>query len=229
MSQKLCTRTFGQSTLPAMRLPGDDASGRDDRVERLSAAAAFVGEDELRRRRLHLVRAQRPLRIVEVELRVDVAEIHVRFVVGVERADVAPVLGVLLVLVGEPVGVDRHARDQRRDDVLAEIVRRRPARVVLERGHEHAHVEDVDAHRREHLAAARRGASASRESRSADPASSTCRTPNRFASSDGISITASVAPAPRSCGSAASSRSPSCRRDPRTARSAACGFSRRIE
>ena len=28
-----------------------------------------VGEDELRRRRLRLIRAQRPLRIVEVELR----------------------------------------------------------------------------------------------------------------------------------------------------------------
>ena len=82
------------------------------------------GEDELRRRRLRLVGAQRPLRIVEVELRVDLAQVHVRFEVGVERADVAPVLRRLLVLVVEAVGVDRRLVNQRRDDVLAEIVRR---------------------------------------------------------------------------------------------------------
>ena len=45
-----------------------------------------------------------------------------RFVVGVERADVAPVLRRLLVLVVEAVGVDRRLVDQRRDDVLAEVV-----------------------------------------------------------------------------------------------------------
>ena len=101
----------------------DDAAGRDDRIERLSAAAAGFGEHELRRRRLRLIGAQRPLGIVQVELRVHLAEIHVRLEVGVERADVAPVLRRLLVLVVEPVRVDRHLVDQRRDDVLAEIVR----------------------------------------------------------------------------------------------------------
>ena len=200
---------------------GDDAAGRDDRVERLPAAPAVVGEHELRRRRLHLVRAQRPLRIVEVEVRVDVAEIHVGVVVGVERADVAPVLR-------------RPSCSRRRSG------RRRPApwrsssgmmslpkSWVVERrasassaGTSTLHVEDVDAHRREHRvrrAAGRCGFSRKPVSRSS---SSTCSTPKRLASSDGISMHAE-----RRAGAALAveaqhlARSPSCRRDRPTARS----------
>ena len=129
--------------------PRHDAAGRDHRVERLAAAAARLGEDELRRRRLRLVGAQRPLRIVEVELGVDLAEIHVGVEIGVERADVAPVLRRLLVLVVEPVGVDRCLVDQRRDDVLAEVVVGRLVGVGLEGADQHVGVEDVDTHRGE--------------------------------------------------------------------------------
>ena len=132
-----------------------DTARRDDRIERLSAAAAFVGEHELRGRRLHLVRAERPLRIVEVELRVHLAEIHVRVEVGIQGADVAPVLGRLLVLVIEPVGEDREFLHERRNDVLAEIVSAGTARILFERRAEDVDVEDVNTHRREHLCAGR--------------------------------------------------------------------------
>ena len=128
MWQKLWTRTFGQRMLPRIRLPDTMQPGRDDRVERLAAAPSLLGEHELGRRRLRLVGAQRPLRIVQVELRVHLHQVHVRVEVGVERADVAPVLGRLLVLVVEAVREHRDLGDQRRDDVLAEVVRRVPSR-----------------------------------------------------------------------------------------------------
>src|SRR5262249_50484634 len=60
------------------RAAADDTARRDHRVERLAAADALLREDELRRRRLRLIGAQRPLRIVEVELGVHLTEIHVR-------------------------------------------------------------------------------------------------------------------------------------------------------
>src|SRR4029453_8644904 len=101
---------IGTENAAADRAPGHDAACRDDRVERPPAAASFVGEYELGRRRLHLVRVQRPLRVVQVELRVDLTEIHVGFEVGIERADVAPVLRELLVLVEKPIRVDWHLR-----------------------------------------------------------------------------------------------------------------------
>ena len=63
-----CTRTFGTEDARRDAAPRNDAAGRDDRVERLPAAAAFVGKDELGRRRLQLMGAQRPFRVVEIEL-----------------------------------------------------------------------------------------------------------------------------------------------------------------
>ena len=104
-----------------------DAPGRNHRIERLAAALSGLGEHELRRRRLRLIRPQRPLGIVQVELRVHLAQVHVRFEIRVERADVAPVLRRLLVLVVEAIRVHRHLMNQRRNDVLAEIVRRSAA------------------------------------------------------------------------------------------------------
>ena len=126
----------------------DDAARRDDRVQRHPAPVVVV-EHELRRRRLFHVRAQRPLRVVQVELRVDVAEVHVRLVVGVDGADVAPVLRRLLVLVVERVRVDRLAREHARDDVLAEVVMRVVPRVFLERRNQRLGLEHVDAHGRQ--------------------------------------------------------------------------------
>src|SRR2546421_6395906 len=125
----------------------DDATGRNHRVERLSAAAAGFREDELRRRRLRLVRPKRPLRIVQVEFGIHLTQVHVGLEVRIERADVAPVLRRFLVLVVEAIRVHRGAMNQRRNDVLAEIMRRRFAGVRLELAHEHVGIEDIDAHR----------------------------------------------------------------------------------
>ena len=61
----------------------------------------------------------------------------------------------LLVLVGEAIGVDRRLGHELGEDVLAEVVVGRAPRVGLERRHEMLHVEDVDAHRRQHLTAGR--------------------------------------------------------------------------
>src|SRR5690606_8054975 len=80
------------------RAARDDAAGRDDRVDG-GAAPAWIAEDKLRGGRLWLVRAQGPLRIVQIELGVHMAQVHVGLVVRVERADVAPVLRAALVLV----------------------------------------------------------------------------------------------------------------------------------
>ena len=49
--------------------------------------------------------ADRPALIVEVEDGGDAGDVHVGFVVGLEGSHVAPVEGLLLVLVDEVVGV----------------------------------------------------------------------------------------------------------------------------
>ena len=138
---------------------GDDAAARDDRVERLPAAAPLGGKDELRRRRLRLRGAQRPFGVVEVELRVDLAQVHAGLEVRIQRSDVAPVLRGLFILVVEPVRVDRRGLNERRDDVLAEVVLAvLPRRIFLERAFQHVGAEDVNAHRRERrVGRARRG------------------------------------------------------------------------
>src|SRR5688500_1152227 len=102
--------------------PGDDAAVRDYRIERLTTSMPLLGEHELRRGRLRLIRAQRPLRIVQIEFRIHLAEIHAGLEVGVQRSNVAPVLRGFLVLIIKAVTHDRCCSDQRRNDVLAEIV-----------------------------------------------------------------------------------------------------------
>jgi hypothetical protein len=97
--------TLGQSTLPVMRLPRMmhpaemiESSACPHRRPS-SAKTNFAGGG------LHLVGAERPFGIVEIEIRVDVARVHVRVVIRVEGADVAPVLRRLLVLVVETIDV----------------------------------------------------------------------------------------------------------------------------
>src|SRR5688572_9232961 len=128
--------------------PGNDAAARDDRIERLTAAPVLLGEDELRRWCLRLVGAERPFRVVQIELRVDLAEIHAGVEIGVEGADVAPVFRRLLVLVVETVGKDRPLLNERGQDVPAEVVLAVGARrVFLQGAHQHVGLEDVDTHR----------------------------------------------------------------------------------
>src|SRR5690606_529726 len=62
---------------------GDDAAARDDGVHG-HAAATFLIEHELRGRILPLISPDGPLLVVDVELGIDVHELHVRVV---ERID----------------------------------------------------------------------------------------------------------------------------------------------
>ncbi len=69
-----------------------------------------------------LIGADRPVLVVQVQLRIDGDQVHVGLVVGVQRAHVAPVGVLLAVLVEEREGEDAVRVDHRRDDVAAEIV-----------------------------------------------------------------------------------------------------------
>ena len=86
------------------------------------AVRPLLGEDELRRRQVRLVGADRPIVVVHVQLRIDRDQVHVGLVVGVQRADVAPVGLLLAVLVGEREGEHAMRVDHRGDQVVAEVV-----------------------------------------------------------------------------------------------------------
>ncbi len=84
-------------------------------MQRLTAAK-FLVEHEFRGRLIIIGSAQRPVSIVEIETRLRVAQVHVRLVVGLYRADVAPIAQVLLGVAANPVRhevvrVDRYAVD----------------------------------------------------------------------------------------------------------------------
>ena len=81
-----------------------DAARRNDRIDR-HAHAIRIGEHEFHRRILLLPGAQRPALVVQVEDRRNRDQVHVRFVIRVERANVAPVMRLRLALVLEIVGV----------------------------------------------------------------------------------------------------------------------------
>ena len=66
--------------------------------------------------------AQRPGGIVQVENWRDADQVHVGFVVGVERSDIAPVKRVFAIFVDEVVGEDAMFGDDSRENVFAEIV-----------------------------------------------------------------------------------------------------------
>ncbi len=82
---------------------GDDGAGGDDGVDG-HAGTAGLAEDELGGRVLVGAGAHGPGLVVEVEGGGDAGDVHVGLVVGLEGADVAPVEGLLLVLVDEVVG-----------------------------------------------------------------------------------------------------------------------------
>ena len=88
--------------------------------------------------------------VVEVELRIDVDEVHVGLVIGVDRADVAPVGVAFAVLVAEREGVHGMRADHSREDVVAEVVAaERIGRVAAELFEEEVGGETIDAHRRQ--------------------------------------------------------------------------------
>ena len=130
---------------------GDDASGVDDGV------LSFSANDEFCPGRLGLVRQQRPVAVVEVELRIHGDQVHVGLMVGIDRTDVAPIVEVLVSCSGhhvvlEVVDLRLSLGREPRDDVTAHVMLgRRVLRIGPERLHQRVPRKDVIAHRCERL------------------------------------------------------------------------------
>src|SRR5256885_6674911 len=125
---------------------GNDGTCRNDGVH-TNAHAVGIAEDEFCGRILVLPGAERPGTIVQIEDRRNADEVHVGFVVGVERADVAPVLRSVAVFVDEIVSEDAVLGDDAGKNVLAEIVMRFWIfRIGDKDGDEELGIENVDAH-----------------------------------------------------------------------------------
>src|SRR5690625_4215969 len=148
-------RTWGDHR-PHDLTAGDDDTRRDERVECVTEPLA-VPVDELRRRHPRVAGEQRPLLVVEVEDRGDRDEVLVGVVVGVDRADVAPVAVVTLRgsrhdVVLEVVDARQPALDEPRHDAAAHVVLGlRVLGVHAQRLDERLGGQDVVAHRGEHL------------------------------------------------------------------------------
>ena len=115
------------------RAAGNDAAVAHDGVDRLADPGQTVDVNvfvmhEFGRRQTEMVVVDRPLFVVKIQLRCGGAQIHVGLEERLQGPDIAPVgLGIRLLtrdLVQiEIVGEETVGRYQRRDDVLAEIVR----------------------------------------------------------------------------------------------------------
>src|SRR5258708_1102059 len=89
---------------PVNTSPRNDATVADHRISRdADARLSLVPEDELRRRIVRCARSDRPPEVIEVELRMDLDEVHLRLPVGVDRADIAPIASTALILAGDGV------------------------------------------------------------------------------------------------------------------------------
>ena len=130
------------------------------------AAPPFPVVHELGRRRDLRKGPDRPVAIVEVELRHHVGQVDIGLPIGVERADVAPI-GARRIAARLAVAAHARARevmrdrlavlDQIRDQVLAEVAARvRIVGVALELVDQEIGVEDVDPHARQRLVRAAR-------------------------------------------------------------------------
>src|SRR5208282_551011 len=105
---------------------GKNASAGNDAIDGLAAAMGLV-EGKLGGRIGVAGTAQWPLAIVEVELGLYGAQLHIGFVVGVDGADIAPVgdgaVGLAGYAVGlEVVSVDGGVAGELGQNILAEIV-----------------------------------------------------------------------------------------------------------
>ena len=141
-------RTSSEITDRFTRRAGDDGAAADHRV---SGRAVL---DELRRRQRRREAEDRPLPVVQVEDRLQRDQVHVRVVVGVQRADVPPVAAVAVgrawhLVAGEVVHVRGTAVHEIRNDVAAHVVHRGlVGGVDLERLDQRVGGEHVIAHRR---------------------------------------------------------------------------------
>ena len=136
--------------------PRNDAAMAYHRVGRDPyPSLGLVAEHELGRRVVRRTSPNRPPEVIEVELGMDLDEIHLRFPVGIDGSDVSPVspVGTFFLagdeIRGEIVSEDRRAlRHQTRQDVATEIVSAIRERLVcFELAHQHLALEHVVAHR----------------------------------------------------------------------------------
>jgi len=100
---------------------GNDGTCRNDGVH-TNAHAVGIAENEFCGRILVLPGAERQALSYRLKTGETADEIHVGFVVGVERADVAPVLRSVAVFVDEIVSKNTVLGDDAGKNVLAEIV-----------------------------------------------------------------------------------------------------------
>src|SRR5580658_1182532 len=135
---------------------GDDATVADHRIGcDTDARLRLVAEHELGGRVMRSAGANRPPEVVEVELRMDLDEIHLRFPIRVDGPDVSPIstVGPFFFtgneILREVVRNDRRALShQTRQDVAAEIVTAVGEQLVRrERANQHLSIEHVVAHR----------------------------------------------------------------------------------
>ena len=135
----------------AHQASGEDASTGDDAVEGLAATIGLV-ENKFGGRIGIAGAAYGPLAIVEIEFGLDVVQVHVGFVKGVDGADVAPVRSDVFNLARnavslEVIGEDGSGASEFGQDVAAEIVMAvRIFGVGLEQIEQRARGEDVVAH-----------------------------------------------------------------------------------
>ena len=100
-----------------------------------------------------------PVLVIEVENRRNRHDIHVGFVIRLQRADVAPVERFFLVFIDEVVSVYAVVVHHLRKNIFAEIVARAGIlRVLQQHWDEHIGVEEIDSHRSRDLIRIRRRA-----------------------------------------------------------------------
>ncbi len=124
----------------------DDAAARDHRIDRHPAPTLFV-EHEFRGRLLRLVGPDRPLMVVNVQLRIECDQFHVRFVERIHIADVAPIVLRACLDIFERVSeytqfVERPWNDVSAKVVIAGLI----GRVFGQQFLESVHGNHIDAH-----------------------------------------------------------------------------------
>ena len=126
----------------------DHRAGSHNGVGHQSVLAALTGHHP-RRWVLAMVGADGPVPLVQIEGRDGLEQVHVRFVVGVNAAHIAPVavLGDPAPGAAELVGVDLVRPDEARDQVLPEVMAGPFAsRVAPQLLHQELLREHIDAH-----------------------------------------------------------------------------------
>src|SRR4051812_29752686 len=101
----------------------DQRAGSEHAIDDLRLASGFAVHTA-RRRMLSLVSPDRPVALVQVDRRQGLQQIHVRFVVGIDGTDIAPILVCGHASAGTPetIGVNLMFAHHRWNNVFPEIV-----------------------------------------------------------------------------------------------------------